>query len=1078
MKKIALLLAIFTIGLQSVMAQTKEITGTVTSSDDGSSMPGVTVSVKGTTLGTITDFEGAYEIRVPQEASTLVFSFVGMQTLEAAISGSIVNVELEQDVVGLSEVVVTALGIQKEKKALGYSVGEVGAELLQNKPEVDISAALTGKIAGVNIIKSTGVVGSGSSINIRGNSSINGSNQPLFVVDGVPFDASTNEIGEFSSSGGSNNMFSSRFLDLDPNNIESVSVLKGLSAANLYGEQGRNGVIIITTKAGAGAKVKGLQISVSQSLYVNQVAGLPDYQNTYGQGGDNAASVGYVGNWGAKFSDNITVDHHYNLPRFASSFPEYQGEEVLYQAYPDNVKDFFQNGFGSNTYLNLSQGFDNGSVNFNLGYTDEDGYIPKNNVNRINVGFGANMQKGKLSVSGGLNFVRTDYKTPPFSASDASGAVTILYRLLFIPRNLDLMGLPYQDPYTGSNVYYRTDQDNPLWLLDNSAFGSVTDRVYGNAKFGFDILDNLNLSYQIGLDTYNDNARYYINKGGVASTQATQGFLRDLMSSNTIWNHNLLLNFDELELADGLKFDAQAGAQIRQDIYETNGIASSQQLVFGILQHDNFKTSSSVDPVTGTFLNYESKENQIGVFGQVGLDYRNYAYLTIAGRNDWGSTVEKENRSLFYPSVSMSFLPTSAFSSLESNTLNYLKIRAAYASSAGFPDPYLTRSAYILDPASFDDGNGSQPSVSESDRLGNPELKPELHKEFEIGIESNLFNNKIDLEATYYYRVSEDQIVNKRLDPSSGYSNTWTNVGRVDNWGVELNLGLTLVQTSDVTWKLNNIFTATESEVKDLEEQIMYNGFTNLGNFAIEGKPLGVIVGTYAAKLESLDDPENAYVDSRNFLVNATDGFVIDSEDLGWDNLVIGDPNPDWKYTAINTVSYKNFTLLAQIDYVHGGDFYSSTITSMLRRGVTKDTEDRDGSWIIPGYLADANTGKLILGDDGNPIENEIQIGTNDLYFLNTQDPSGQGIYDASVVRLREVSLSYNLPNNILRNTPFSSVSCTVSGQNLWYYAPNVPEYTNFDPETISTGVGNGLGLEFGSAPSSRKFAFTIKASF
>lgn len=1070
MKRLALLLAFFTFGLQVLLAQTKEISGTVTSSEDGSSIPGVSVFVKGTTLGTITNFEGAFNLKVPQNAQTLIFSFVGMKTIEVPITKELkYNVRMESETIGVEEVIVTALGIQKEKKALGYSVGEVSSDLIQNKPEVDIATSLTGKVAGVNVIKSAGIVGSGSSINIRGNSSINGDNQPLFVVDGVPFDASTNQLGTFSTSGGSNNMFSSRFLDLDPNNIESVSVLKGLSAANLYGEQGRNGVIIITTKSGSKSSTKGMKVSVSESVYVNQIAGLPDYQNTYGQGGSNISSNAFVGNWGGRLDEGAMIAHHYDQARFANVFPEYQGVEVEYKAYPNNVKDFFRNGVGTNTYLNISQGFENGNFSANLGYTDEQGYVPGNDVDRINAGFGGMMSKGKFSFSGALNYTRSNYKSPPFAASNAFGAVTIFNRLMFIPRNLDLKGLPYQNPYTGESVYYRTDQENPLWLVDNAGTTNTTNRTYGNVKMDFSFTDKINLSYQLGLDTYTEDVRYFINRGGGqgGSTEGAQGYLRDVVNYNTIWNHNLMLSFDDMNITEDIGVTAQMGLQVRRDIFKRNGIVSQGQLVFGVLQHDNYSSSASYDALTGSFLNSEQEKAEVGVYGQASFDYKNFAYLTVAGRNDWGSTVEKENRSLFYPSVSLSFLPTAAIKSLESTTLNYLKFRAAYATSAGYPPPYNTRSSFVLIPASFDNGSGSRPSAAESSFLGNPNLKPELHKETEVGIESVLFNKRVELEATYYYKISDDQIISKNMDPSTGYYSTYINLGRLDAWGYEVNLSYTPIRTNDLKWKITNIFSASENKVKNLEDRINFNGYSNLGNYAIEGEPLGVIVSDYA-----LRDDEG------NYLINGETGALINSDDVGLDNEIIADPNPDWKWNVINTLTYKGFSLMAQVDYTHGGDFYGQTINSMLRRGVTKDTEDREGTWVIPGYIANGNTGELILDENGNKIPNKIQLGLNEIYFLNYVDPSDQNIYDASVIRLREVALSYALSENILKRTPFSSLSVTLSGQNLWYNAPNVPKYTNFDPETLSTGVGNGMGFEFNSAPSSRKFAFTVKASF
>ncbi len=1069
MKKVTIFLALLLFVVFQAAAQ-MQITGTVTGTEDGLSIPGVSVVVKGNpTIGTTTDIDGKYSLSVPSTTEALVFSFVGMKTQEEVINGrSVIDLAMETEVLEMDEVVVTALGIKREKKALGYSVGEVGADQIQNKPEIDIASSLTGKVAGVNIVKNAGVVGAGSSITIRGMSSINGSNQPLFVVDGIPFDAGTNSIGGFSSGGGNQNMFSSRFLDIDPNNIESVNVLKGLNASALYGEQGKNGVIIITTKTGSGTKAKGLEVNVNQSFYLNQVANLPDYQNTYGQGGNNAINVGYVGNWGGKFSEGHTVRHHYNQNKFASSFPEYQDLFIDYEAVEDNVKDFFQDGYGKNTYVGISNGFENGSLNFNVGYTDEEGMIPMNEVNKLNLGVGGDYKVDKFKFSGSMNYAQTDYKSPPFAANNANNAVSIMQRLWFIPRNLDLNNLPYEDPFTGENVYYRADQDNPYWLLNNSGSESFTKRFYGNAKVSYDITDFLSVSYQAGLDTYNEEQNFYINKGGVSNDQASQGFLRTAIVNNTIWNHNAMMDLSKLEITSDIDMSATIGVQIRMDEWERTGIASTQQVIFDIFRHDNFESSSNIDPSTDVALDRLVREEQIGAYGQMTFDYRDYVYLTLNGRNDWTSTVEKENRSLFYPGISMSFLPTSALEALKgNNNINFMKVRAAYATSAGFPPAYSTRDYFSPNPTAYNDGTTSYPSISMGNTLGNPNLKPELHKEYEFGFEGYFFNHRVDIEATVYYKISDDQIVYQDLDPSTGYDGTYTNLGRVDNKGVEINLGIVPVDNSGFRWKMDNIFTAYRSEVVEVEGEVQFAGFSNLGNFAIKGEPLGVIKGNFAAK-----------DDNGNYLINAETGTIIDSEDLGLDNEIIGNPNPDWKWTTINTLSYKGITLSAQLDYTHGGDFYGQTITQLLRRGVTKDTEDRDGMYVIPGVLADPNTGEVLTDENGNPIQNNIQLGANEVYFLNFVDPSGQGIFDGSVIRLREISVGYDIPSSFLDKTPFTGLTLMLSGQNLWYHAPNVPEHTNFDPETLSTGVGNGMGLEFGATPSAKKFAFTLKVNF
>lgn len=1054
--------------MSTVYAQKKTVSGRVT--DDTGPLPGVSVVIKGTTKGAETDFDGNYSIEV-NLGDILQFSYVGMTTQEIVVGASnVINVVLQADNI-LEEVVITAQGIKREKKALGYAVANVGSEQVESRPEADIGRVLSGKVSGVNVVGTGGLAGSGTNIVIRGNVSITGNNQPLFVVNGVPFNTSTNAESNVTTGNGSVSA-SSRFLDLDPNNITDISVLKGLSATVLYGDAGRNGVVLITTKTGSTSLIdKGFEVEVNQSVFINEIASLPDYQNIYGQGGDNSINVGFVGNWGGRFDSNTMVNHHYNVSRLADAFPEYQGVTVLYEPFKDNVKDFFRQGFGTTTSINASKNKEDVSYNINFGHTDEDGFVPGNNVRRTNFGIGGSVKlSNKLKINGSLNFVNSDFKTPPVAADNGTGNFSIFTRTLYIPRNLDLNGLPYQDPVTGASVYYRTDQENPLWLVDNSQESIIVNRFYNNISTSYDFSEHVSLTYRLGFDTYTEKQQFYINKGGVSSLLAQNGFLKTTSGTNTIWDHSLILGINNLKLANDLGLNSTIGFNINGETYEKFGVASTGQVVFGFIDHNNFTTQSNTDPL-GSSLDFKQKENTLGLYGQLEFDYANYLYLTLAARNDWSSTIESANRSLFYPSASMAFIPTTAIEGLRSDFLNFLKLRFGYGTSAGFPGPYLTRATLPAATAVFTDIGGNVINTnSNSSLFPNPDLKAELHREFEVGLETQLWKNRINLEVSVYKRDSKDQILRKFLDPSTGFDQTFINAGKINTEGIEVDLGFKpFKKDSKFQWNSNLIFTASQNEVVDLPggDDVFISGFSNLGNYAIEGEPLGVIRGSYALKDED-----------GNYLINPTTGNIIDSDAIGLDDEIIGDPNPDWKLTSSNVFSYKGLSLSAQVEYTHGGDFSSNTITNLLRRGVTIDTEDREGTFVIPGFLADPNTGEPLLDGSGNKIPNTIQQGANEVYFLNYVDPSGQGIFDGSIVRLREISLSYNIPSKLLEKTPLGSLSFTLQGQNLWYWAPNVPKGTNFDPEVISTGVGNGLGLDFQTTPTSKKYGFSIKATF
>ena len=1053
-------------------AQEKSISGTITD-DKGLPLPGVNIVVKGSSTGTQSDFDGNYSIQTAK-GNILSFSYLGFKTQDITVGDSnTINIQLYADASELEEVVVTAQGISRQKKSLGYAVTTLKSDAVESRPEADIGRVLSGKISGVNVVSTGGVAGSGTNINIRGNVSITGNNQPLFVVNGIPFNSSTNAESNVTTGNGSVSA-SSRFLDIDPNSITDISVLKGLSATVLYGDAGRNGVILVTTKTGSTALVnKGFEVTLNQSVFVNEIANLPDYQNSYGQGGDDKINQGFIGTWGARFDGVSTHPHHYNVARLASSFPEYQGVDVIYQPYKNNISGFLREGFGTTTSLNVSKSTEDISYNVNFGHTDEDGYVPGNNITRTNFGIGGTVKlSNKMKVNASFNFATSDFTTPPISANGGSGNFSVFQRLLFLPRSFDLNGLPFQDPITGANVFYRTDLENPRWLANNAKESIINNRFYNSINTSYDLNDHLTLSYRLGFDTYTEKQQFHVNKGGVTGLLAQRGFLRTTSGTNNVWDHSLILNIKNIALSEKIGLNGTLGFNANSQTFDKFGIVSTQQVVYGFIDHSNFDTQSNVDPL-GASLDFRNKRNTLGLYGQFQFDYEDYLYLTLSGRNDWSSTIEKDNRTLFYPSTSLAFVPTSAFPSLKSSALSFLKLRFGYGTSAGFPGVYNTRATLGQTTNAFTTRDGTKVNTNSNSRFfPNANLKAELHREYELGVETRLLNNRVNLEVSVYQRDSKDQILQNTLDSSTGFNATFINAGQIETQGIEIDLGLTPIKSATddgFNWTSNYSFSASENEVKELPggNDIFIAGFTNQGNYAIEGEPLGVIRGSYAVR-----DNEG------NFLIDPATGKVFESSTSGLPDRIIGDPNPDWKMTTINTFSYKGFSLSGQVEYTHGGDFSSSTIESLLRRGVTKDTEDRNGTTVVAGVLGDPQTGQPLLDSSGNKIPNQIQISTNDSYFLNVLDPAEQTIFDGSVVRLREVSLSYGLPKKFLDNTPLGSLSFTILGQNLWYWAPNVPKYTNFDPEVISTGVGNGAGLDLLTAPSSKKYGFSIKATF
>ncbi|MEL0454822.1 SusC/RagA family TonB-linked outer membrane protein [Flavobacteriaceae bacterium SZ-1-7] len=1022
--------------VQITFAQEKTISGTV-SDGSGLPLPGATVLVKGTTNGTSSDFDGNYAIRTSQ-GSILVFSFVGYTTQEITVgSSNIINVTLTEDAQALEEVVVTAQGIKREKKALGYAVTTIESDAIENKPETDVAKLLTGKVAGVQVNTAGGFLGQSPNVIIRSKNSITGNNQPLYIVDGIPI------TGD-------------RTFDLDPNNIASTSVLKGLAASTLYGEDGRNGVILITTKTGAsGERDKKFEIEIIQTTSLLDVANLPEYQNKYGQGADNAINTTFFGNWGAAFNGQM-VPHHLNLGRYADVFPEFQGKMVEYKAVPDNVSDFFNAELATTTSVLVSKKVEDASFAFNVSYADQKGFVESNSLKRLNLSFGGDIKlSNKFSLSAKADYSNTDTNRPSLNAFQI---------LTWIPRNLDIHNLPYQHPVTGESVYYRTDVTNPIWTIKNSGYNLDTDRFIGSVNLTYDFSEKTSLRYTYGLDLYNELNFNYVNKGGIDSPL---GFIQSFDNYNRVQNHRFILNFNNIDFNDSFSMNGQLGFETKNTIRDVYGVQGTDQVVYGFLDLDNYREYS---PITSWstldgFAITPSEQNRIGLFGAVDFAYKNYLYLNLQARNDWGSTVEKANQSIFYPSVALSFIPSSAFEGFGGD---YLKFRASYGSSASFPVAYLTR------PALSSQSNGWINPFTNSivtfnsvnTFLPNPDLSPEFLEEYEVGTEGRFFNNRLTFDVSLYHKTIQDQILYSDLPNSTGFVLTQINAGDVETKGIEVGLTVTPLKSENFFWSINNNFTAYESTVQNLPVDLVTIGSADI-NHAINGEPFGVFRGTYAVK-----------DDAGNLVIDPTTGKIIFSDNVGLPDKIIGDPNEDFRFSTINTISYKNLSLSAQLEYVHGGDIYSNTASNLLRRGVTIDTQSREGSFIIPGVLGDPETGEPLTDSNGDKIKNNIQIGPNDVYFINLQDVDENLVYDASVVRLRDVSLSYKMSEKFLEKTPFGSISFTLSGNNLWYSTPNLPKGLNLDPEVLATGQGNTFGVDFQNAPSYKQYSFSVKLTF
>ena len=853
-----------------------------------------------------------------------------------------------------------------------------------------------------------------------------------------------------------------------PNNIAEISILKGLSATVLYGEAGRNGVILVTTKNGSiGDETdKKFEVSVSQTVAQTEISNIPDYQNTYGNGFSGDFGW-FFSNWGPAFDvrgsngigEDGTIAHPLDQAQYNDDFPEFIGVPYQYKAYP-SAENFFEPGLTSNTSVSIQNSLGNGSaVSATYSYLSDEGFTPdldeqrgggsSNFLKKHNLGLGATTKLANgLRIRATFNYIDSDRRNPPAATAYGSGpnanTASLFSDVLYTPRSVDLLNLPYQSPIDGSQAYYRRGSaiTNPLWTLNNTSENEDIRRFFSTIQADYQITPWLTAMYRFGSDQYTQKQQYLVNKGG---QQIPDGLMVTSERLNRIADHVLNLTW-QFDLSDDWAIDGVIGTNLRREVQDYAGAFSTEQFVFNLFTHNNYINHNAFSATV--------EENNIGVYGTATVGFRNFAYLNLQARNDWTSTLEDGNNSVLYPSVSLALIPTEMFGGLQNNAiLNYLKIRGGYGTSAGYPDPYQTRNVLETQTNVFVTTGGQVLNAnSVSNRLGNPNLEAEILEELEFGVEARFLQNRVGIDLSLYDKTSSDLIIDLDLDPATGYTNTTVNAAQITNTGIELGVNITPVQ-GDLTWDLTLNYTRNRGVVDKIFEgvdQVAIAGFTNLGNFAVPGEPYGVIKGSAFSR-----GPNGG------ILVNNVGSYVVDP-----DVKTIGNPNPNYTLNWINDISYKGVSLGWQWDYQDGGDIYSVTTATMLARGNTVDTDvDRFLPLILPGELA-----------DGSP--NNIQTYIGDAFFDGYFGADEGSVFDGTTIRLRQVSLSYVLPERLLSKTPFGRIGITFSGENLWYDAVNFPEGVNFDPEVLSLGVGNGRGFDYFTGPTAKKYGVTLNATF
>jgi len=1044
------------LGLQWANAQEREITGTVTSYVDGGGLPGVSVVVKGTTIGTITDADGKYAIKVPSDATTLVYSFVGMVTEELEIGAQkLIDVSMVEDILGLDEVVVTAFGISREKKALGYSVQEVNGDELTKAREANIVNSLSGKVSGINVTASSGAVGASSRVELRGASSITGDTEPLFVVDGIPID-NTN-YGSATDGGGFD--MPNGIADINPDDIESVSVLKGPNAAALYGVRAANGVIVITTKRGKKGQ-KGIGVSFNTSNTWEKPLILPNFQNSYGQGSskDNFEWVdGTVGDGGVDESWGPPLDVGLNFVQWDNY--KYNGGPSPWVSQPDNIRNFFETGFTTNNNVAFTGGAENLGYRLSLGMSDQKGMIPNTDYKKYTVSGNANYDfTDKLKAGFNFNYSKGKSGNLPTAGYTNENPVQ---QMIWSGRNVNFDDLkdyenlpmsPDDTPAEGTPLNWNTQfQNNPYWVLDNNVNKLDKDRVIGGLNLSYQLFEFLSVTAKTGVDHWSSVVQ---EEKAVGTNEFPEGYYAQTNRRYMEINSEMLVSFQK-SLTSDIDFNFNLGGNRMYRKYNNTFGEVAQLELPGVYNLGNLKSGATR---VNTNRLEESKTNSLYGFGQVA--FRNAIFLDFSGRNDWASVLPVENNSFFYPSVNLGVV-ISDLVDLNVGAITFLKVRGGWSKVGSFGqlEPYSLQQAFEFRSPDNTVGGGPWGPVLlafNPDLLNNPNLISETTTGLEFGLDARFLDNRVRFDATYYNQTSTDLIVEVEVSAASGYINALDNVGEMNNKGIELQIGTTPVKTRDLTVDLDFNYSKNTNEVVSLGglEALILGGQWNVDVQARENLPYGVIFGPGYQR------------DDNNNIIHE-DGIPQVDET----NMVLGNINPDWRGGVTLSVNYKGIKFSGTIDGKFGGDIYTMTTTWGRYAGITDETLFGRETGIVGEGVKNIGT-----ADAPVYVPNDVVV-TGKAYNQAAFDNSvAEGsVFDASYIKLRQLVVGYDLPKSWFESTPIHNLSVSLVGRNLAVLHRNVP---HIDPETAFSSDNGEQGQEFGQLPSARSIGFNVNINF
>jgi len=1077
-KRIHLFLLALAIGVIQGAAQVTTVRGIVTTEEDGEPVIGASVIVKGTALGTVTDVNGRFELSgLPPSATRLLISYISLMAKEVAIAPQ-VSVTLKSDTHLLDEVVVTALGISREKKALGYTAQEVKQDALVQGKDNNLLNSLSGKIAGVRITNTQGDVGS-SRIVIRGETSIAGENQPLFVVDGIPVDNS--QLNARSSG----RDFKNAIADLNPEDIKTLTVLKGPNAAALYGARAAHGAIVITTKGGD-KRQKGIGITLHSSTQVSFVATLPEFQNLFGQGAGGRFS--YVDGKGAGVNDGVDeswgprLDIGLLIPQFDSPL-DADGNRVAtpWVSHPNNVRDYFRMGISTNNGISVARGDDKYQFRVGYNYEKQVSIVPDAGTNKTNISLNTDYHLAKWIVVGATaNYIVYTAPSLPGSATPSGSNVrsnSPMLQFLWFGRQVDTNSLKADYTRNWNSSYY----DNPFWSASYNTQSQERHRLIGDLHAEFRLTDGLNVRFRTSTDWYNDRRKSKVKWGSAGAGSPYGSYAEDAYTVKE--NNTEVLATYIKQLNKNWGIDALLGFNVRNKQYENNYQAAPRLAVA-----DLYTLTNSRDPLTSSNDFYRLR--QYGLYGSIQLDYRRWAFLNITGRNDWSSTLPVDNNSYFYPSVTASVLLSEAFG-WRSKAVNYLKIRGGWSQVGADANPYQLATVFTSETAF----NGN-PLQSSSTIGMNPNLKPEKTSSIEAGFEAAFWDNRLYLDFTYYKTDSRNQILKLATTAASGYTSQVRNAGHIRNRGYEIQLGAVPIQTSKgFRWNLDLNYGANSSKVVKLDDEGLITSYqlysSGIQILASVGEAYGTLFGT-------------------SYVRDANGNVVVDANGLpkiSTTNKTLGKFTPDWTGGISNTFSYRSLSLSFLIDASVGGSIFSNTNKTGKYTGVLANTlsgrdAEHGGLWYYTAamgnnvrlpespsysvssdglYYAQVNGQSTRVYQDGIMVEGVTESGSKneevvsaEKYYHRIYSITEANVYDASYVKLREVALSYRLPRLWTQKLHLQEASVTLTGRNLWTIYKSVP---NIDPESALT-TGNAQGVEAYSLPTTRSFGVNLSVKF